>query len=532
LAPFLARKIEDVCSDLARAISVRLQQELPDGGDDLQLAGYLQLLHTSITIRPDLPSLASLALNATPGFDLVAHLCDELYGIKANEKTAGTQGRRCGAGAPMRWTVRLLATLAKHSQPLVMQIFPQLLAFHDAMLKSTLRDPGKEVGRRAAGGYVGLQNFGCTCYMNSLFQQLYMIPEFRYKMLRLSTDTLATADCDRVGVNLQKLFASLLLSKDEYCAPGDFCAEFKGFDGKPVNVHIQQDVDEFMNLVLEKLESELRVLNHEEVLHETLGIQLLHQITSLESDTEFTSETTEQVTCLLLDIKGRNSIDAALDAFLQGERLDGDNKYFYQPLDRKVAALKRCLLGHLSNTVIINLKRFDYDYAAMTKKKLNDYCEFPLHINFYKYTKDGQTNPLAEPPRNYDYDLVGVLIHSGTAEGGHYYSFIKEREVGTKNYGKWFEFNDTRVEPFNPEELKKRAFGREKGEARVGGLLGNAFWDSSANAYILIYERPSITPITKEGTLDKFTATVKQRNDELANVRIVTLSCMMWVVSE
>jgi len=27
----------------------------------------------------------------------------------------------------------------------------------------------------------------------------------------------------------------------------------------------------------------------------------------------------------------------------------------------------------------------------------------------------------------YEYELVGVLVHSGSADAGHYYSFIKER---------------------------------------------------------------------------------------------------------
>jgi ubiquitin carboxyl-terminal hydrolase 9/24 len=28
-------------------------------------------------------------------------------------------------------------------------------------------------------GYVGLKNLGCTCYMNSFFQQIYMIDSFK-----------------------------------------------------------------------------------------------------------------------------------------------------------------------------------------------------------------------------------------------------------------------------------------------------------------------------------------------------------------
>lgn len=32
------------------------------------------------------------------------------------------------------------------------------------------------------------------------------------------------------------------------------------------------------------------------------------------------------------------------------------------------------------------------------------------------------------PDEDFLYDLVGILVHSGTAESGHYYSFIKNRE--------------------------------------------------------------------------------------------------------
>ena len=31
--------------------------------------------------------------------------------------------------------------------------------------------------------YVGLRNLGCICYMNSMLQQFFMVPCFRYNML-------------------------------------------------------------------------------------------------------------------------------------------------------------------------------------------------------------------------------------------------------------------------------------------------------------------------------------------------------------
>jgi ubiquitin C-terminal hydrolase len=36
---------------------------------------------------------------------------------------------------------------------------------------------------KAQCGYVGLRNQGATCYMNSLLQQLYMIPALRYVII-------------------------------------------------------------------------------------------------------------------------------------------------------------------------------------------------------------------------------------------------------------------------------------------------------------------------------------------------------------
>mmetsp|Transcript_36080 Transcript_36080/g.55404 ORF Transcript_36080/g.55404 Transcript_36080/m.55404 type:complete len:128 (+) Transcript_36080:4708-5091(+) len=38
---------------------------------------------------------------------------------------------------------------------------------------------------RSTYGFAGLKNLGCICYMNSILQQLYMIPPFRKAMLEV-----------------------------------------------------------------------------------------------------------------------------------------------------------------------------------------------------------------------------------------------------------------------------------------------------------------------------------------------------------
>ena len=72
--------------------------------------------------------------------------------------------------------------------------------------------------------------------------------------------------------------------------------------------------------------------------------------------------------------------------------------------------------------------------------KLNDYFEFPFDLDMHKYSS-AYLRDKSEASDS-KYKLSGILVHSGSADAGHYYSFIK---VGDK----WFEFNDKHVSEFN-----------------------------------------------------------------------------------
>lgn len=37
--------------------------------------------------------------------------------------------------------------------------------------------------------FVGLVNLGCICYMNSMLQQFFMVPQFRYQLLKAIDDS-------------------------------------------------------------------------------------------------------------------------------------------------------------------------------------------------------------------------------------------------------------------------------------------------------------------------------------------------------
>ena len=62
------------------------------------------------------------------------------------------------------------------------------------------------------------------------------------------------------------------------------------------------------------------------------------------------------------------------------------------------------------------------------------------------------------PENYYKYKLKGIVVHYGTADQGHYYTFIQGRDK--KDQG-WLEFNDTLVSEFDPSQIPDEAYGGE-----------------------------------------------------------------------
>ncbi len=180
-----------------------------------------------------------------------------------------------------------------------------------------------------------------------------------------------------------------------------------------------------------------------------------------------------------------------MDLFVKGENLVGENKYLCDKYDKKIGVLKRCSIKKLSEIVIIHLKRFEFDYNTFEKIKINDYCEFPMTLDFRPWMWSTIISQNKEDPNfkdiilddteindpdSFKYQLAGVLVHSGTSECGHYYSFIHSNETE-----KWYRFDDTRVTEFNVQDLKMECFGSEERENT------NEFFQRSRNAYLLLY---------------------------------------------
>ncbi len=112
----------------------------------------------------------------------------------------------------------------------------------------------------------------------------------------------------------------------------------------------------------------------------------------------------------------------------------------------------------------------------------------------------------------YIYKLVGVTIHRGTAEHGHYYSLINvkrgqyEEDENKPDWPRtdrdsWKVFDDDTIKPFTFSDLKTEAFG---GSSSMGGnyndmsdyLISSGQAESyGQNAYMLVYEKMKKKPL-------------------------------------
>jgi ubiquitin C-terminal hydrolase len=113
--------------------------------------------------------------------------------------------------------------------------------------------------RNANDKYIGLRNYGATCYMNSLLQQLYMITDFRNRLFQVQVDNKAD---NNPLYHLQLVFANLSQTLKLYHTPIHFIKSIKGFNNQPINTSQQQDCEEFLNILIDRLEPIVKDTEH------------------------------------------------------------------------------------------------------------------------------------------------------------------------------------------------------------------------------------------------------------------------------
>lgn len=269
-----------------------------------------------------------------------------------------------------------------------------------------------------------------------------------------------------------------------------------------MNVREQQDAFEFFTQVVDQVDEFL--VKHQRPKIFSTKFEGVFSDQKICQGCPHRYEREETFMALNLTVKC-NNLQESLDQFVKGELLEGDNAYYCEKCKAKRNTIKRMCIKTLPSTLVIQLKRFHYDWETNRALKFDDFFQFPWNLDMSPYTTEGVKKEELGGRRvsgKFDsknrYELVGVVVHSGQANAGHYYSFIRDRERSKRSdKKKWFKFNDTTVEAFemNDETLATECFGgkyKVKKDNSNSSLPENRqrYW----NAYILVYE--AVAPIT------------------------------------
>jgi ubiquitin carboxyl-terminal hydrolase 34 len=145
-----------------------------------------------------------------------------------------------------------------------------------------------------------------------------------------------------------------------------------------------------------------------------------------------------------LDIKNHSDIVGGLAALMTPEEIHD----FRCEHCSTVANITRSgYFRNLPPVLILHLKRFDFDMQTFTRRKIYQFCAFPFDKMLTL-----QVKPESVTSASVEYELTGVVVHSGSADHGHYYSFLKcpmhPGSIGVKDRA-WLKFDDRCVTEFD-----------------------------------------------------------------------------------
>lgn len=490
--------------------------------EDEGLRGFLSLMTVSLRQDPSFKYTQKC-------YDFIKKLFDCLF-VPPNQ--AERHLPKCKSPSTRSIAFDLMIELVERCRKNYVNLLQMLIDQHDSILKNSYPwDYWPHDDCRNEIGFVGLINLGATCYLATCIQHLFMIPDLRYAILSIE-DTKGIRHGDTIR-ELQKMFAFMLESERKAYNPRNFCKNYT-MDHQPLNIAEQKDMTEFLTDLITKMEESSPELR--QLIKSLFSGTLSNNVVSL--DCSHISRTQEEFYTLRCQVADMRNLYDSLDELTVKDTLEGDNMYTCSKCGKKVRAEKRACIKRLPRILCFNTMRYTFNMLTMTKEKVNTHFSFPPKLNMSNYleknliksrqdnssvsscsdsaergntSEDGSSEiekQEEDSKENIDssdlledssdetiYELIGVTVHTGTADGGHYYCFIRDyarEDDATVSKERWYLFNDAEVKPFDATHIGAECFGGEmttKSYDAVNDRFMDFSFEKTNSAYMLFYKR-------------------------------------------
>lgn len=360
----------------------------------------------------------------------------------------------------------------------------------DGLMGATGSKLEKALGDQFPEGerYFGLENFGNTCYCNSVLQALYFCVPFREQLLEYYANNKIPGDAEENLLTcLAELFSQISTQKKKtgVIAPKRFVQRVKK-QNELFRGYMHQDAHEFLNFLLNELvdilekepqaaktsppekiangakTSQANGVNKEPLVtwvHENFQGILTNETRCLRCETVTARD--ETFLDLSLDIEQNSSITSCLKNFSSTETLNAEDKFFCDKCCSLQEAQKRMKIKKTPHILVIHLKRFKYMEQLGRYKKLSYRVVFPLELKLNNTVENSDS----------EYSLFAVVVHVGSGPNhGHYVSLVK-------SHNHWLFFDDENVEMID-ESAVQTSFGSAQ-----------EYSSNTDHGYILFYER-------------------------------------------
>jgi ubiquitin carboxyl-terminal hydrolase 7 len=241
----------------------------------------------------------------------------------------------------------------------------------------------------------------------------------------------------------------------------------KSFGWDDYQTFVQHDIQEFLRVLMDNLETKMKGTSLDGRIANLFRGKSRLYIRCLEVD--YKSERDEDFYDLSMVVRGCPDLVRSFELSVEKEHLVGDNKYSVEGIGKSDAEMGIEFL-EFPSILQLHLRRFEFDFHWDRMMMINDRFEFPETIDLSPFLAKE-----ADRSRSAKFDLYGVLVHTGSAQGGHYFAFLRPSMAP-----EWFQFNDTRV-------------SRATSQQAIQDNYGSAA--QATSGYMLIYVRQDDAPM-------------------------------------